>query len=114
MRRQTNAQLGADDLLAGARRAIDVFEELADERSLGKAWELLAWARWMGCHAGATEEALERAIGPARRAGDSRTEAQSLHLMLGATLFGPVPVAAASRRCEEVVALGGQMRVPAS
>ena len=42
---------------------------------LAKAWELLAWARWMACQAGATEEALERSIEYARRAGDSRTEA---------------------------------------
>jgi DNA-binding SARP family transcriptional activator len=115
MRVQTNAHSSAADLLVEARRAIGVFEELADERSLGKAWELLAWARWIGCQARATEEALERSIDHARRAGDSRTEAQSLHLLLGAMLFGPVPVAECTRRCEEILAqAGGQMRVTAS
>jgi DNA-binding SARP family transcriptional activator len=115
MRVQTHADLGTGGLLVEAQRAIDAFEEFGDERSLGKAWELLAWARWMACQAEATEEALQRSIEHARRAGDSRTEAQSLHLLLGATLFGPLPVTAGIRRCEEILAEDrGQMRVTAS
>jgi tetratricopeptide (TPR) repeat protein len=115
MRVQTNTALTAAELLGDARSAIAAFEELEDDRSLGKAWELLAWARWIGCRAEATEEALERAIELARRTGDTRTEAQSLHLLLGATLFGPLPVVEATRRCEEILGDGRmQLRVTAS
>jgi predicted ATPase len=115
MRVQTDEHLSADSLLAEATRLIGVFEELDDEGALAKAWELLAWARWIGCHAQATEEALLRSIEHAGRAGDRRTEAQSLHLLLGATLFGPVPVPEAVRRCEEILARErSQLRVTAS
>jgi DNA-binding SARP family transcriptional activator len=87
-----------------ARRAVEVFEELGDERRLAKAWELLAWALWMRCQAGATEAALLQAIEHAQRAGDGRTEAQSLNLLLGAVFFGPLPVPEGIRRCQEIVA----------
>jgi NAD(P)H-dependent FMN reductase len=76
---------------------------------------LLAWGRWLHCQAAATEEALQRSIEHALRGGDRRTEAQSLHLLLGATLFGPLPVTDGVARCEEI--LGGshrQKRVTAS
>jgi DNA-binding SARP family transcriptional activator len=92
------------ELERGARRAVAVFEELGDERRLAKAWELLAWALWMRCQAGATEAALLQAIEHAQRAGDSRTEAQSLNLLLGAVFFGPLPVPEGVRRCQEIVA----------
>jgi tetratricopeptide (TPR) repeat protein len=93
-----------DELERQAKRAVEVFEQEGDERRLAKAWELLAWALWLRCRAAATEEALERAIEYARRAGDSRAEAQSLNLFLGATFFGPLPVADGIRRCQEIVA----------
>src|SRR5206468_1844527 len=48
-------------------------------------------------------------------AGDRRTEAQSLHLSIGAMFFGPLPVASAARRCEEILARPGtQPRLRAS
>jgi tetratricopeptide (TPR) repeat protein len=63
----------------------------------------------------AAEEALERAIEHARRSGDERTEAQSLHLLVGAGFFGPSPVSEAIRRCEEILArLPEQKRIAAS
>ena len=75
-----------------------------DERRLAKAWELLAWALWLRCQAGATEEALLHAVEHAQRAGDGRTEAQSLNLLLGAVFFGPLPVPEGIHRCQEIVA----------
>jgi tetratricopeptide (TPR) repeat protein len=104
MRVQTDPALNADDLLEGARRAIEFFESEADDRALGKAWELLAWGRWLHCQAAATEEALQRSIQHALAAGDARTEAQSIHLLLGATLFGPLSVPQGIARCEEILA----------
>ena len=115
MRVQTDPDLGAGSLLAEARAAIDVFTELGDDRRLAKAWELLAWGRWIRCQAAATEEALQQALAHARSGGDSRTEAQSLHLILGATLFGPLPVTEGIARCEAILAeRRSQKRVMAS
>lgn len=115
MRVQTDPTLSADDLLTEADHAIAVFDPLGDDRRLAKAWELLAWARWLRCQAAATEEALARSLAHARRGRDSRTEAQSLHLLLGATLFGPVPVAEGIDRCETILGdRSGQPRVTAS
>ena len=97
-------EVDTEELEREAKRAVEVFEELGDERRLAKAWELLAWALWMRCQAGATEAALLQAIEHAQRAGDGRTEAQSLNLLLGAVFFGPLPVPEGIRRCQEIVA----------
>jgi predicted ATPase/DNA-binding SARP family transcriptional activator len=115
MRVQTDADLGAGDFVDGARRALDAFEPVDDARSLAKAWELLAWGHWLECHAAATEEALAHSLEHARRASDARTMAQSLHLTLGAAVFGPRPVPDAIARCEEILEDSGrQKRVSAS
>jgi tetratricopeptide (TPR) repeat protein len=115
MRVQTDVGLGADEVVAGARRALDAFGAGDDGHSLAKAWELLAWGQWLQCHAAATEDALEHALEHARRAGDGRTEAQSLHLLLGAAVFGPCPVPECIARCEAILAdAGPQKRVTAS
>jgi DNA-binding SARP family transcriptional activator len=92
------------------RALVKTFEEAGDERLLAKAWELLAWAPWFRCRAAATDEALRRAIDYARRAGDARTEAQSLNLSVGAAFFGPMPVSEAITLCEEILAESGQQR----
>jgi tetratricopeptide (TPR) repeat protein len=97
-------EVDTEELEREATRAVEVFEELNDERRLAKAWELLAWALWLRCQAGATEAALLHAIEHAQRAGDGRTEAQSLNLLLGAVFFGPLPVPEGIRRCQEIVA----------
>jgi tetratricopeptide (TPR) repeat protein len=115
MRVQTDADLGAEDVVVGARRALEAFGAVDDARSLAKAWELLAWGHWLQCHAAATEEALEHSLEHARRAGDARTTAQSLHLTLGAAVFGPRPVPGSIARCEEILeGSGRQKRVSAS
>ncbi|NUR78032.1 MAG: hypothetical protein HOQ28_17305, partial [Thermoleophilia bacterium] len=115
MRVQTEAERGPEVVVDGARRALDAFGPADDDRSLAKAWELLAWGHWLECHAAATEDALAHSLEHARRASDARTTAQSLHLTLGAAVFGPRPVPAAIARCEEILEGGGrQKRVSAS
>ena len=93
-----------EEVVRQAEPLIATFEQVGDDRLLAKAWELLAWAPWFHCRAAATVEALERAIEHARRAGDARTEAQSLNLSIGAAFFGPMPAADAIRLCEEILA----------
>jgi DNA-binding SARP family transcriptional activator len=100
----------SEEVASEARRLVETFEEAGDERLLAKAWELLAWPPWFRCRAAEADEALQRAIGYARRAGDARTEAQSLNLSVGAAFFGPMPVTEAIRVCEEILAQPGQQR----
>ena len=100
----------SEEVVHEGERLVETFEEAGDERLLAKAWELLAWAPWFRCRAAATDEALQRAIDYARRAGDARTEAQSLNLFVGAAFFGPMPVPEAIRVCEEILAQPGQQR----
>jgi DNA-binding SARP family transcriptional activator len=100
---QTDHEIEIEAVSREAGEAIAIFEELGRDRRLAKAWELLAWARWYQCQAGQADAALQQAVACARRAGDRRTEAQSLHLSIGAMYFGPMPVAAAVRRCEEIL-----------
>src|SRR5207253_3448294 len=99
-----------DELLAEAKRAADVFAETGDERRLAKAWELMAWVPWFRCRAGEAEQALHQAIEHARRAGDMRTEAQSLHFLVGTAFFGPKPLDAAIGLCEEILGEPAQQR----
>src|SRR5207248_1934788 len=75
-----------------------------------KAWELMAWVPWFRCRAGEAEEALKRAIEHARHAGDRRTEAQSLHFLVGTAFFGPKPLDAAISLCEEILEEPAQQR----
>ena len=104
LRMQVDPAVTPDDLIRMAEESISLFEELGDQRRLAKAWFNLAWAPWVKGSVAVAEKALERAIEVARRAGDERTEAQSVNLFLGASLFGPTPVAEAVRRCEELLA----------
>jgi predicted ATPase/DNA-binding SARP family transcriptional activator len=99
-----------EEVVREAETLVQTFEQAGDDRLLAKVWELLAWAPWFRCRAGATVEALERAIDYARRAGDARTEAQSLNLFVGAAFFGPMPVPDAIRVCEEIVGQPDQQR----
>jgi DNA-binding SARP family transcriptional activator len=110
LRMQVDPAVRSDDLIRVAEEAISIFEELGDERRLAKAWFTLAWAPWVKGSVAQAEKALERAIEVARRAGDERTEAQSVNLYLGAGLFGPTPVEEAVRRCEEQLARPLQQR----
>jgi len=107
---QTDPEIKTEEVLRVAQRAVRVFERLADERRLAKAWELLAWVPWFRCQAAAAEAALLRALEHARRAGDNRMEAQSLNLLVGATSLGPMPVQDGIRRCEEILAQPAEQR----
>jgi predicted ATPase/DNA-binding SARP family transcriptional activator len=101
---QADPSVGPDDLTRVAEEAIALFERLGDDRRLARAWFNLAWAPWVKGSVSLAERALERAIEAARRAGDERTEAQSVNLFVGAGFYGPTPVTEAARRCEELLA----------
>jgi tetratricopeptide (TPR) repeat protein len=70
---------------------------------LARARALVGRAEWHAGRAAAAEEALERALGHAEEAGDSRAESEAL-AMLGANLAqGPRPVEDAARRAEAIL-----------
>jgi len=99
-----------EDVVREAEGLVATFEQAGDDRLLAKVWELLAWAPWFRCRAAATAEALQRAIEHARRAGDARTEAQSLNLLVGAAFFGPMRVPDAIGVCEAIASQPAQQR----
>src|SRR5712691_11468365 len=112
---QTDPQLDAEELQRRVAETIVVLEDEGDEALLAKAWELMAWAPWLRGQVAEAEAALQRAAEYARRAGDRRTEAQSLHLLVGAALYGPAPVSEGARLCESILArLDEQQRVRAA
>jgi class 3 adenylate cyclase/tetratricopeptide (TPR) repeat protein len=94
----------ADEIERGAKEAIDVLTRLGDDRGLARAWRTYAdvsnergnGAQWL--------EGVTRAAEHARRAGDLQEQRTALWLVGGALFFGPTPVPAATRRCEELLA----------
>jgi len=92
----------SDELLRLAAEAIPIFEELGDDRALGRAWRHVGYVRggiqgsladWQG--------AAERALVHYRRSGWS---ASGCLAELGAALLhGPTPVEEALERCEELL-----------
>ena len=105
MQMQTESDFAAPPLLEATDRAIEVLEGVGDERGLAIAWSVRAWFPWLRCNASGAEEAVLRALEYARRSGDERAEAYSLNLLLGAGLFGPLPVSEAIERCDELLGL---------
>jgi tetratricopeptide (TPR) repeat protein len=107
---QSNPQMNIDSILRMADAAIAVFEKSGEARHLAVAWRLRGDAHWFRCHAARAEESYLQAIEWARRFDDRRTEAQSLNVIVGAALFGPLPIPDAIRRCEEILARPGEQR----
>ena len=93
---------GSDELLGLAEQAIPVFEELADERALGRTWRHVGYVRGaMECENDAWEQAAERALAHYRRSGWSA--AGCLAELAAALYLGPTPVPDAIRRCDELL-----------
>jgi len=97
-----NPARGADELLSLAEKAIPVFEELADDRALGRTWRHVGYVRGgMECQNELWEEAAELALVHYRRSGWS--PAGCLAELASALFFGPTPVEDAIRRCDELL-----------
>jgi DNA-binding SARP family transcriptional activator len=93
---------GAHELLELAERAIPVFEELGDDRALGRTWRHIGYVRGgMQCRNRDWEQAAEKALVHYRRAGWSA--AGCLAELAAALFFGPTPVPDAIRRCDELL-----------
>jgi class 3 adenylate cyclase/tetratricopeptide (TPR) repeat protein len=95
-----------------AEQAIDVFEELGDDRGLARAWHQLSVAlsadgRWQPVLA-----AAERALRFAEDCGDARTAQLSVLFITSALYEGPTPVPEAIERCCELARQGEWMPSP--
>jgi len=92
----------ADKLIENASEGIPIFDTVADDRSLGRAWLLTGFVQ--GGHRGqhaAWEEAAERALGHYRRSGWPTSTCLG---EIGAALYyGPTPVPQAIARCERAL-----------
>ena len=114
IRLQTDTGVSFEEAASAIGATIDRLAELGHERGLAKAWVSLAEVPYLRGQAAASEQALERGLAYARAAGDTRTEAMALNGLAGVAMFGPTPVPAAIRRCEDILAqTSGDDRVAA-
>jgi DNA-binding SARP family transcriptional activator/ATP/maltotriose-dependent transcriptional regulator MalT len=103
LRLLTEPEGAANDLLATAEAAVPVFEALADDRSLARAWLLIGYVHGgiHGNHA-AWEEAEERALSYYRTSGFPATTC--IGQIAAALYWGPTPVRSGIQRCTDLLA----------
>jgi predicted ATPase/class 3 adenylate cyclase len=97
--------------IAEAERAAHIFEKIDDQRGLAKAWGVIGECHWEKCHFADAEEAYERSLEHARKAGDERQVSWGLYMLAAGAAWGPIPVPDGIRRCEEIVAEAGTQRI---
>ncbi len=107
----SGVQADADELLQVSQEAIGVFEELGDDAGLARAWRRVAYAHQMRSRFGPAEQAGERALVHARRAGDRHEEARIVDSVCTSLLFGPAPAPEAIERCAQMYEWAGGSRV---
>jgi tetratricopeptide (TPR) repeat protein len=99
----SDRHVDSSELLALAERAIPLFEELGDDRALGRTWRQVgsvhgsfrgSMTEWQAC--------VERALNHYRRSGWST--AGCLEELAAALFYGPTLVEAALARCEQLLA----------
>src|SRR5206468_8432152 len=93
MRVTLDASLTAEEAIEEGHEAVRELEPLGDDRALAAAWKAVALgenlrARWQG-----VDDALDRALKHARRAGLRRVEIGVLQLLAPSIFWGPTPLA---------------------
>ena len=88
----SRGELQMDELTANVAGALPAFEAAGDDATVARLLAQLAEAYWWRCQIVPMQDALERALAHARRAGDERLEA-SVAVQFGfAAIVGPLPV----------------------
>ena len=105
-RTMIDAAATAEELRVVAENAIRVFEELADHFGLAQAWRRLSLVPRAHGDFATAEDAIERALSHARRAGDRQEQARSIGALCSVLQYGPTPVREALRRCAELLLAG--------
>jgi class 3 adenylate cyclase/tetratricopeptide (TPR) repeat protein len=106
LRTHTDPAFSPDAMRDAVEALLPTFEANGDDGGLARAWTALGTAHWALLQSARTEEALERAVEHARRAGDRRTELEVLALHSGVILWGATPVPDGIRRCKEILDSG--------
>ncbi|MGZ4245289.1 MAG: BTAD domain-containing putative transcriptional regulator [Solirubrobacteraceae bacterium] len=103
-RSHVDASLGAAEMRAVAEQTIEVFDRLGDEGGLARAWLHIALVEWIRSDSAAMDQALQRALTHAERAGDRRDQSRILIDLARTTVVGPRPARDGIRRCQELLA----------
>jgi class 3 adenylate cyclase/tetratricopeptide (TPR) repeat protein len=98
----TNPEGWAAEADREARRAIDTFGRLGDERGLARAWSLVGLVGMLSARFAPAEEAWERAVEHAQRAGNRREALEGVSWAAAAVWLGPTPAEEGIRRCREL------------
>ncbi len=91
----------SSDFVEIAAKAIPIFEELEDDRALGRTWRQVGYVRSFEGRLGDWQEAVERAVVHYRRSGWSASGC--LGELAAALFYGPTPVPEALEHCEELL-----------
>jgi len=84
------------------RELIPALEAAGDEAGLARAWRLLTYVEAAATQWGAAEKAATAMLDHARASGDRLMEIRGLPALAGIARYGPLPVADALARCEEL------------
>jgi class 3 adenylate cyclase/tetratricopeptide (TPR) repeat protein len=107
-RSQMRVSVERDASIADSLRAVEgtlsTLEQAGDDAALARASWVVAEMRWLRCEFAAAEESLERSLVHAERAGSQREIVRPRTYLALAAIDGPRPVAAALRRCREIIA----------
>jgi len=96
------AELSPEELVGLAQDAVTAFESIGDERSLGRAWRQVGYARGaMQGRCAEWQEAAQQAAKHYRRSGWST--AGCVSEIAAALFYGPVPVPAGVEQCERLL-----------
>ena len=102
VRLMADPSVSLDEVAEVAERARGVFEEVGDERGLARANALLGDVFLFRCRFGEAEEAFERVLVHARRAGDDQACSRAHGRLAQAAFLGPRPVESGILRCEQI------------
>jgi class 3 adenylate cyclase/tetratricopeptide (TPR) repeat protein len=102
-RSATDPEFSTEEMLAAAEAALPVLEAAADEAGLARAHQLLGTVHHFHSRAEEHVDALERALGYARKAGDTAHEADLMGWLAVAYFFGPAPVDQVEPRLEQIL-----------
>jgi Predicted ATPase len=95
---------GSDaQVAAQVNELIPALEAPRDEAGLARAWRLLTYIEAAATQWGAAEQAATAMLDHARASGDHLMEIRALPAMAEMALSGPLPVAEALRRCEQLL-----------
>ena len=97
----SDVESGSAELVELAANAIPLFEELGDERALGRTWRQVGYVRGVEGRLGDWHDAEQRALVHYKRSGWSSSGC--LVEVAAASFYGPTPVEEAVTTCERLL-----------